>query len=147
MVGGKNFHVGGISAVATLPEYRGRGLATQAVSIATQFIKDELKLEFCILTTGSYRRTFYEALGWQTISEPMYFDQPSGRMKTGASLWYCHCLTNHGHPVKSICVDCHGKYLLPTYTRYWAFSAPYGIGDALILIFPGEKYNKHAVDP
>jgi GNAT superfamily N-acetyltransferase len=83
MVGGLLFHVGGISGVATLPEFRGRGLASQAVRAAMQFIKDELKLEYCLLTTGLHRKTFYENLGWQTISEPTYFDQPSGRMKNG----------------------------------------------------------------
>ena len=82
-IGGLPLHVGGVSAVATLPEYRGRGLATQAMFAAVRFMKDELELNYGLLTTNSRRRTFYEGLGWQTIAEPAYFDQPSGKMKNG----------------------------------------------------------------
>jgi RimJ/RimL family protein N-acetyltransferase len=73
--------VGGIGGVATLPEYRGRGLSTQAMTAAAKFMKGQLGLEYGLLITGSRRKTFYEALGWQVNSEPAYFDQPSGKMK------------------------------------------------------------------
>jgi RimJ/RimL family protein N-acetyltransferase len=80
-VDGYPVHVGGIGSVATLPEYRGRGLATQAMTAAMNFIKNELKLEYSLLITGDHRRTFYEGMGWQVIEDPVYFDQPSGKIK------------------------------------------------------------------
>jgi RimJ/RimL family protein N-acetyltransferase len=80
-VDGQPLRVGGIGGVATLPEYRGRGLASRAMSAAVEFMKDELGLEYGLLITGSRRRSFYEGMGWQVISEPAYFDQPSGKIK------------------------------------------------------------------
>jgi len=79
--GGIPVRVGGIGGVATLPEYRGRGLATQAMSAAVEFMTDKLGLEYGLLITSSHRRTFYGGMGWQVIPEPVYFDQPSGKMK------------------------------------------------------------------
>jgi RimJ/RimL family protein N-acetyltransferase len=80
-VGEQPVHVGGIGGVATLPEFRGRGLATHAMSHAAQYIKKNLGREFGLLITGERRSTFYEGIGWQFISEPVYFDQPSGKIK------------------------------------------------------------------
>jgi aminoglycoside 2'-N-acetyltransferase I len=80
-VGGLPLRLGGIGGVATLPEYRGRGLASRAMSAAVKSMKDELGFEYGLLITGSRRQTFYEGMGWQVISEPVYFDQPSGKIK------------------------------------------------------------------
>jgi RimJ/RimL family protein N-acetyltransferase len=80
-VGGQPVRVGGIGGVATLPEYRGRSLATQAMIAAAKFMEDELGLEYGLLITSTRRETFYKGLGWQVISEPAYFDQPSGKIQ------------------------------------------------------------------
>jgi RimJ/RimL family protein N-acetyltransferase len=80
-VNGVPVHVGGIGGVATLPEYRGRGLATRAMSAADKFMKDELGLEYGLLITGTRRKSYYEGLHWMVISDPVYFDQPSGKME------------------------------------------------------------------
>jgi aminoglycoside 2'-N-acetyltransferase I len=78
--GERTVRVGGIGGVATLPEYRGRGLASQAMSAAMKFVKDDLGLDFGVLLTNLHRQTFYEGMGWKVISEPAYFDQPSGKV-------------------------------------------------------------------
>lgn len=80
-VNNQPMRVGGIGSVATLPLYRGRGLATRAMSVAVQFMKDRLHLEYGLLITAPRRRSFYEGLGWNMISEPVYFNQPSGKVK------------------------------------------------------------------
>jgi RimJ/RimL family protein N-acetyltransferase len=80
-VDGQPLLVGGIGGVATLPEYRGRGLATRGMTAGVKFMKDELSLEYGLLITGSRRRTFYEGMGWQVIPEPAYFDQPTGKKR------------------------------------------------------------------
>ena len=79
--GGTHMRVGGIGGVATLPEYRGRGLAGRGMSAAEKFIKEDLGLEFGLLITGLHRQTFYEGMGWRVISEPVYFDQPGGKIR------------------------------------------------------------------
>jgi RimJ/RimL family protein N-acetyltransferase len=88
--GGIPLRLGGIGGVATLPEFRGRGLATRAMTAAQEFIKGKLGLEYGLLITGLRRRTFYETLGWQLISEPAYFDQPSGIVRNeGITMSLC----------------------------------------------------------
>jgi predicted acetyltransferase len=101
-VGELPLRVGGIGGVATLPEYRGRGLASRAMSASAKFMKDELGLEYGLLTTGSRRRTFYEWLAWQVVSNPAYFDQPSGKMKNGGLTM---CLVMAGKPWPPGAVD------------------------------------------
>lgn len=80
-VGGQPVRVGGIGGVATLPECRGLGLASKAMSAATDFMRDKLKLEFGLLVCSERRRSFYESMSWQAITEPVYYDQPSGKVK------------------------------------------------------------------
>lgn len=86
--GGTPVKVGGIGGVATLPEYRGRGLASQAMSAAVKFIKADLGLDFGLLITSNHRQTFYEGLGWMVISDDVYFDQPSGKIKNDGLTMY-----------------------------------------------------------
>ena len=80
-VGGQPLRVGGIGGVATLPEYRGRGLASRGMSAAVKFMRDELGLEYGLLITSARRITLYEGMGWQVVSAPAYFDQPSGKIQ------------------------------------------------------------------
>jgi RimJ/RimL family protein N-acetyltransferase len=80
-VDNRPLRVGGIGGVATLPEFRGRGLATQAMTAAARYMKEELRLDYGLLITGSSKKSLYAGMGWQEVSEAAYFDQPSGKMK------------------------------------------------------------------
>jgi len=61
--------VGGLGSVATLPEYRGRGLSQQILNKQTAWMEEQeydLSLLFAIITP------FYEKLGWNVVPEPVY---------------------------------------------------------------------------
>ena len=87
-VDGQPVRVGGIGGVATLPEYRGRGLASRAMSAAVKLMKAELELDYGLLITSTRRQTFYEGMGWQVITELVYFDQPSGKKRNDGLTMY-----------------------------------------------------------
>jgi GNAT superfamily N-acetyltransferase len=80
-VAGDALRIGGIGGVATLPAYRRRGYASQAMHRAADFMRDNLGLEFALLVCGPERQPLYASLGWQTVSGPMFFDQPGGKQQ------------------------------------------------------------------
>jgi ribosomal protein S18 acetylase RimI-like enzyme len=78
-VDGKPQRIGGIGGVATHPEYRRHGYASQAMRRAESFMRDDLALEFALLVCSHERVSLYASLGWQVVSGPMCFDQPEGK--------------------------------------------------------------------
>ena len=72
--------LGGIGAVATLPEWRGRGLASVAMEKAADFMDDELGVEFGLLLCDQSTLPFYRRLGWELVPGPLVFDQPGGKV-------------------------------------------------------------------
>ncbi len=77
-VGGLPIRLGGIGNVATLPDWRGRGLARAALARAVEFLAGERGAEFCLLFCEPHRISFYSQLGWQLIEAPLTFQQSSG---------------------------------------------------------------------
>lgn len=73
--------IGGVGGVATWPEYRGRGYASQAMQRAAAFMRDDLALDFALLVCAHERVSLYESLGWQVVAGPMFFDQPGGKQQ------------------------------------------------------------------
>ena len=72
--------LGGIGGVATVPEWRGRGLVSAALKDASAFMRDELHLEFGLLICDEATAPFYRRLGWQAVPGPLVFDQPGGKI-------------------------------------------------------------------
>jgi len=72
--------LGGIGGVATLPEWRGRGLASAAMEKAAAFMDEELGVEFGLLLVDEATEPFYRRLGWQLAPGPLVFDQPGGKV-------------------------------------------------------------------
>jgi GNAT superfamily N-acetyltransferase len=70
--------VGGISGVATVPEYRKRGYATSLMKDAQEFIREELPADFGLLICNTGLRPFYERLGWKVVPGPTTYAQPGG---------------------------------------------------------------------
>lgn len=58
--------LGGIGEVSTNPNYRGKGLATQLLQMATQYMK-QIGIHLSILFTGEERIGFYNQVGYQNI--------------------------------------------------------------------------------
>lgn len=68
-IGNITAQVGGIGSVATLPEYRGRGLGQQILERLTDWMKQQqydLSLLFAVITP------FYEKYGWNIVPEVNY---------------------------------------------------------------------------
>lgn len=68
-IGNTTVRVGGIGSVATLPEYRGRGLCQQILECLTDWMKQQqydLSLLFAVITP------FYEKYGWNIVPEANY---------------------------------------------------------------------------
>jgi len=81
LIGRESIRIGGIGGVATHPDYRRRGFASRLMNHARDFMRDELKLPYALLVCGDERLSLYTSLGWQLVTESMYFDQPGGRHK------------------------------------------------------------------
>ena len=104
-VAGQPLRIGGIGGVATLPEYRRRGFASQAMCRAGAFMRDPLRLDFGLLVCGEERVHLYESLGWQVVADPMYFDQPDGKQKLNTAVMI---LSLNGKPWPSGVIDLCG---------------------------------------
>ena len=79
-VDGQPVKLGGVGGVVTLPEWRGRGLATAALEWAAALIRDELQVAFGLLICDECMIPFYSRLGWQVVEGPLMFDQPGGKV-------------------------------------------------------------------
>ena len=77
-VGQELLPVGGICGVVTVPDYRGRGIATALLDESVAFIKKRLSLPFALLTCNLRLEAFYQRLGWKTVTGPTVFTQPDG---------------------------------------------------------------------
>jgi aminoglycoside 2'-N-acetyltransferase I len=91
MVGGQAVRLGGIGGVITVPERRGRGLATAALQQAAAFLHDPLVVEFGLLMCDPAMTPFYKKLGWQTVEEPLIFDQPGGKVDLHGAVMILPC--------------------------------------------------------
>lgn len=89
------FRIGGICSVVTEPEYRRRGIAYQLMDEAVSYLKDELRLPFGLLTCKPRLETFYNRLGWQTITGPTVFAQPDGFRSCGGLTMIIKCDEKH----------------------------------------------------
>jgi predicted GNAT family N-acyltransferase len=79
-VAGQPTRVGGIGSVGTHPSYRGRGLASAAMTAAMAFVCGELEAEHGFLLCRDHVAGFYERLGWARVTAPIVFEQPDGKV-------------------------------------------------------------------
>ena len=79
-VSGQRVRVGGVGGVATNGELHGRGYAQKTLRYAEQYMRDEMKVEFGLLFCLDPLKPFYERQGWLLLGEPVWIEQPAGRM-------------------------------------------------------------------
>jgi GNAT superfamily N-acetyltransferase len=79
MAGGQPVIFGGVGDVMTLPTYRGRGYAEQAMRAAQDFMRHPLEADFGLLVCGEALVDWYGKLGWQVMPDKLWFDQPWGK--------------------------------------------------------------------
>jgi predicted acetyltransferase len=78
-INGYLLKIAGISRVITDDQWRGSGVAIDMLKSATEFIHNQLKVNYCLLLCRSQVAPFYAKLGWGIIDGPTTFDQPSGK--------------------------------------------------------------------
>lgn len=74
-VGGAPTRLGLVGAVFTIPEMRGRGLASDVLERAARLMTNDLGCDFGILTCGDQLVPFYERLGWIRASNALTFER------------------------------------------------------------------------
>ena len=72
-VGGRIVRVGGIGGVVTKPDFRGRGIASEMLSRAADFMKNDLRVEFGLLLCRHEVSPVYSKLGWLIVPGPTTF--------------------------------------------------------------------------
>jgi len=76
--GGEPVAVGGVSGVATDPDYGGQGVASAALSALASFMCDELHVVAGLLLASKMGVPRYSHLGWQIVAGPLVVEQPGG---------------------------------------------------------------------
>jgi predicted acetyltransferase len=79
-VGDRQVHLGGIGNVATKVEWRKRGYASEALKIATDFLRDPLKVDFGLMIATDQMVPKYQKKGWRVVASSMLMEQPDGKM-------------------------------------------------------------------
>jgi GNAT superfamily N-acetyltransferase len=70
-IAGREVDIGGIGAVATLPSERPRGLASQGLAQAMEFLHDH-GASFGLLVCREMMLPFYGRLGWRSYTDPVF---------------------------------------------------------------------------
>ena len=90
-VAGTRVRVGGVGGVATNGLMHGRGYAQKTLRYAEKMMCEELKVEFGLLFCLDRLKPFYERQNWQLLTEPVEFDQPSGKMISPLNVMMLPC--------------------------------------------------------
>jgi GNAT superfamily N-acetyltransferase len=72
----------GIGGVLTRPDCRGRGLGQLVMRTAQEFVVKHKIANFGLLFCRAAMQGWYERLGWSPITEPVWFDQPEGAIRS-----------------------------------------------------------------
>ncbi len=77
-VAGHPVRVGGMGQVVTVPTAQGRGYAQMALQTAAVLLRRELCVAFGVLFCIPRMVPFYARLGWLTVPDPVWIEQPVG---------------------------------------------------------------------
>ncbi len=77
-VANTRIRVGGIGGVITKPDWRLRGIASDLLTHAAEFMRDEMGVEFAMLLCRREVAPVYAKFGWTRVDGPTVFMQPSG---------------------------------------------------------------------
>jgi GNAT superfamily N-acetyltransferase len=78
LVKGEPLAVGGVTGVVSEPDYRCRGVARGIIARGVEFMRDERRLAFALLTCNRKLGPLYEKLGWKSVLGPNVYAQPDG---------------------------------------------------------------------
>jgi predicted acetyltransferase len=71
-----------IGSVVTVPQWRCHGYASAVLLHATDFLCQQPDVAFGLLLCLEGVVRFYEQRGWQQVAEPLFYDQPSGKVQS-----------------------------------------------------------------
>lgn len=77
-VGTQKLIIGGIGNIATKVEWRKRGYASSALTIAEEYLFNPLQVDFGLMITTTENISRYEKRGWKHVAETMKIEQPDG---------------------------------------------------------------------
>jgi len=80
-VDGKMYDVAGVGDLITIPEMRGQGVARRLMIHATDFFLNDWKVEAGVLFCFERLVDYYQSMGWELASNPVYVNQPSGKIR------------------------------------------------------------------
>jgi GNAT superfamily N-acetyltransferase len=80
-IGEELMHVGGVSAVATHPDWWRRGVATMALRRASAFVCEELGAHAGLLLATRMAAPLYERIGWRRMNGPLICEQPEEQLR------------------------------------------------------------------
>ena len=75
---GRHVLIGGIGGVVTVPRAQRRGYAALLLGRATDFLRDEWKVDFALLFCVDRMVRYYERLKWRKVDCEVLITQPSG---------------------------------------------------------------------
>jgi hypothetical protein len=75
-VGTQKLKIGGIGNIATKVEWRNRGYASAALTIAEEFLFNPLQVEFGLMITTREIVPRYEKRGWKLVADTLIMEQP-----------------------------------------------------------------------
>jgi GNAT superfamily N-acetyltransferase len=104
-VGGVPTRLGLLGGVYTIPEVRGRGMASDVVKRAVQLMTHQLESDFGLLICGDGLIPFYERLGWKRVSNAMEFERfgRQGLVRGNVMIYECK-----GRPLPPGTIDVKG---------------------------------------
>ena len=93
-VDGRPLRTGYVEAVATAPDRQGAGLGSLVIADVTAYIRETFELG----ALGTGRHHFYERLGWQTWTGPVFVREPDGLRRTPDEEGYILVLATASSP-------------------------------------------------
>ena len=79
-VGGTPIPVVGFGGLLVRKECRGRGYAHAVIERAESIARDEMAANFVVFFCRPALRTLYEGMGWKEVVDPVWIEQPQGRV-------------------------------------------------------------------
>ncbi len=77
-VGGRAVAVAGFGGVLTHPDHQGRGFARLAMQEAEAHARAAMDVPFGALFCKEQMQPWYEQMGWRTVREQVWIEQPQG---------------------------------------------------------------------
>lgn len=106
-IDGKMYDVAGVGDLVAIPQMRGKGVARRLMNHATDFFLKEWKVDAGVLFCFEKLVEYYQAMGWEIASNPVYVLQPSEKIRfpnkmmnfLGAGItWREGIIDINGHP-------------------------------------------------